>query len=167
MQGGFIAPPAPPPEVFVPSVLEQGWDAVSTFGEDDSLPSNAPTAAPAGFLPGSPLQEAELDAAIQEADLDAAFSSGTPDPASIASTRLASSISKRGAVLGPAIVSMRGAVMAPASNSSFAHPGTDGPEAIDVLPASAGVRGTFTMRGELMHCFETRNPKPETLNPKP
>jgi hypothetical protein len=119
-----LSPPSPPaPDLPLASVLEQGWDAPPPIGEGNSQPALALSTSPPGFLPGSP---------IQDADLDAAAGSATPH-----------------------FVSMRGAVLAP---PTLSHPSTGGGPfpgpAIRVLPASAAIpRGTFSLRGVLMHVF--------------
>ena len=122
----------PPPEVPLAAFLDPG------------LSAPALATSPTDFLPGS---------TIQEADLDAAAGSGTLDPSSAVPTR---------------VVSMRGAVLAPATNHAVSHPSINpavyssthslvsaqGPEDIRVLPASAVMaQRRFTMRGELMHAF--------------
>jgi hypothetical protein len=121
MRGGLLAPaPEPSQEVALVVVLE-GRDV--PIGEGDSHPPSPLETSPPGFLPGS---------SVQETDLDAATDIVTPH-----SWKRFASSARRG--------SMRGAVLS--------HPGTGGADDIRLLPTSAVVRGTFTMRGELLHCF--------------
>ena len=126
MRGAVLAPVNAPElsQVSHPGVLYQSGEAFSPFGEDESQPWLARATAPLSFL---------QHLSFQEADLDAAAGSGTPRPSSDEWTRL---------------FSLRGAVLAPAPNTSVLHPGPAGAEGIHVLPT-----GTFTMGGELMHCF--------------
>jgi len=130
MQGGLLpAPSEPSPEAPLVEVLE-GRDV--PIGEDDSHPPAPLETSPPGFLPGSPVHEADLDAALDSDTGGQGFEPQAPHP----SKRFASK-DRRG--------SMRGAVLS--------HPGTGGADDIRLLPTSAVVRGTFTMRGELLHAF--------------
>ena len=104
--------------------LDPGRDAVTPVGEGDS-PTSLATCTP-GLLPGSP---------NQETDLGAFASTDTPLPSKL----YASSDSR---------ATMRGSVLAPANSPGLSHPG-----GVDDRRLRPVVRGTFTMRGELMHCF--------------
>ena len=65
MRGALLDPPTPDPHPDLPlgAVLDPGWDAVRTIGEGDSQPSPSLSTSPSGFLPGSSIQETDLDAA--------------------------------------------------------------------------------------------------------
>ena len=108
------------------AALYSARHAVRPVGEDDPPTSQAsPTP---GFLPGS---------SIPETDLDAFEGSDTPP------------LCKRSASVERS-ATMRCAVLAPATAPGLSHPSAGGVDDLRLLPI---VRGTFTLRGELMHCF--------------
>ena len=108
------------------AALDSGRHTVRLVGEGDS-PTSLATYTP-GFLPGS---------SIQETDLDAFEGSDTPPP------------SKRSAPPHRS-ATLRGAALAPANAPGRSHPSTGGVYDLHLLPVP---RGTFSMRGELMHTF--------------
>jgi len=84
------------------------------------------------FLPGSPIHETGLDA-------------GPTSPASRPGASLARLARSS---------TMRGAVMAPALSPAFARLSSRASEDARLIPASAVLpRGSFTLRGELLHAF--------------
>jgi hypothetical protein len=115
---------------------------VSPLCEDDAQPADqvlplhdAQTALGLGmhqpaFQPGWSIQETGQDAQLEGMD--------SPPAAS----RLGNS------------ASMRGAVLAPATHPAVSHPSTDVAEDMLGLPAWVVLpKGTFSLRGELMHAF--------------
>lgn len=126
------------PELPPVAVLVFGWEF--PIGEGDSQRAPALATSPPGCLPGSP---------IQEADLDAAAGSVTPGPS-------------RPPAASAHFISTRGAVLAPSNNPHLDPPDVSGrmnPFISRTASSSSYVdlrtlpRGTFTLRGELMHAF--------------
>ena len=147
MRGSLLHPPPPdrPPQVPPAAALDP-------IGEGDS-PSSLTSPTP-GFLPGSSIPEADLDAFARIASADSRVARSTSADSRVSMRDLcaferSTSMDSR--------VSMRGAVLAPANASGLSRhssgTGSLGSGGIDDLRLHPIVRGAFTMRSELMHCF--------------